>query len=410
VTSDRLSRLLGRQELEWLVTAARRRLEYGGGDRLTVSGLSSEQRAAAEGLLGRRPGRGDSLSLSLGEVEAVLQQAGAAADLRSALERLGGPLLDRQAEQAALRQRWDDVWQRAGAQAGERLMPWLEGLKGSGLLRRLSGRDPDVATRLLGEALLVITRLPGGGQTLSTLAATAVGDAHALDPGRPLTTLVKKAALYLGDQDEAEGQEEGDRALWAAVGILPGGAITSTVLVVNLDVRGAGATAAALRRLGEEGQPVWLSLRQLLRDAPHWHCRGQTVYVCENPAVVAEAADALGPRCRPLVCTNGQPVAAVTTLLRQLGAAGAALCYHGDFDWPGIVIGNRIIGKLGARPWRFDAHGYRQAAETLSCQPLSGRPVIPAWDPRLGEAMAALDLQVHEEQVLSGLLEDLTGS
>ena len=33
----------------------------------------------------------------------------------------------------------------------------------------------------------------------------------------------------------------------------------------------------------------------------------RTVFVCENPSVVAAAADRLGRRCRPLLCTEGSP-------------------------------------------------------------------------------------------------------
>jgi len=35
--------------------------------------------------------------------------------------------------------------------------------------------------------------------------------------------------------------------------------------------------------------------------------------------------------------------AAQRTLLMQLRRAGATLRYHGDFDWPGIAIGNVVM-------------------------------------------------------------------
>ncbi|WP_255431382.1 DUF2399 domain-containing protein [Amycolatopsis sp. WAC 01416] len=56
------------------------------------------------------------------------------------------------------------------------------------------------------------------------------------------------------------------------------------------------------------------------------------VSVCENPIVLASAADELGPGCPPLVCVNGQPSAAVWRLLDLLAAKGAGFRYHGDFD------------------------------------------------------------------------------
>jgi uncharacterized protein (TIGR02679 family) len=56
-----------------------------------------------------------------------------------------------------------------------------------------------------------------------------------------------------------------------------------------------------------------------------------------------------------MVCTDGMPAAAQRTLLAQLAAGGATLRYHGDFDWPGINIGNFVMQAFGAMPWRFGA-------------------------------------------------------
>src|SRR5438067_9664159 len=54
------------------------------------------------------------------------------------------------------------------------------------------------------------------------------------------------------------------------------------------------------------GQPVYLTARQLLRDPPLFpSLRGRRVYVCENPTVVAEAANVLGFASAPVVCASG---------------------------------------------------------------------------------------------------------
>jgi uncharacterized protein (TIGR02679 family) len=214
---------------------------------------------------------------------------------------------------------------------------------------------------------------------------------------------VRRAARHLGGEPDDSG-DEGMRALWASVGVLVGGAVTATVLCLGLPAAGAGATARSLQALGEAGEPAWLTLRQLLRHPPGWRVEGRTVFVCENPAVVAEAADALGPASAPLVCTHGRPGAAVTTLLRQLRDAGAALRYHGDFDWPGLAMGNQIITRYGAQPWRFSAPDYAAAP---AGSPLAGPPVEASWDPSLAPAMSARGHAVHEESVLPSLLTDL---
>jgi len=136
---------------------------------------------------------------------------------------------------------------------------------------------------------------------------------------------------------------------------------------------------------------------------------GRPVFVCENPNLLAIAADQLGPRCAPLVCTDGMPAAAQRVLLTQLRAAGAALHYHGDFDWPGLRIGNQMIREHDARPWRFSTADYRAA---VIGAPRPGRPLDDAavgalWDDALAGAMLAERLAIDEEGLADVLLDDL---
>jgi hypothetical protein len=75
--------------------------------------------------------------------------------------------------------------------------------------------------------------------------------------------------------------------------------------------------------------------------------------VCENPAVVAAAADRLGDRCRPLVCTNGQPFGAARRLLTSL-AAGAELRVRAGDDPAGQQIVAHLCKLLPtATLWRY---------------------------------------------------------
>ncbi|HET8640711.1 MAG TPA: TIGR02679 family protein, partial [Pseudonocardiaceae bacterium] len=361
---ERLHRLLGGDELRWLVERIRTRLERG----RTLDGMvalepaSAAQRRAVARLLGRPVGSGASLHVSLPAVEAVLRRGGLAPDLASAVEALTGPVVDRAASRAADAAAWAAAL-AAAEQALERhlaLTPWLEWLRDTGLLRRLAGGGPERARALAEQAVAVLWRLPAGGQPLSVLAASAAGDEHALDPGRPLTTLVLRAAAILGEVppgDDAEWR----RTVWASVGVLTG-ELTNPVLTLRLPGDLHTVTGRVLAIWSDAGQPVHLTARQLLRDPPDLPVRDRSVFVCENPTVVAEAASKLGARTAPLICANAHPGAAATVLLRQLAAAGARLRYHGDFDWPGITIANGIIGRFGARPWRLDSGAYRSAA------------------------------------------------
>jgi uncharacterized protein (TIGR02679 family) len=101
------------------------------------------------------------------------------------------------------------------------------------------------------------------------------------------------------------------------------------------------------------------------------------------------------------------PAAAQRTLLAQLAKAGARLHYHGDFDWPGIRIGNIVTRDFGARPWRFGAADYAAAAGVASGEVLAGAPAAASWDAALAPAMAQRGLAIPEEGVAAALLPDL---
>ena len=123
-------------------------------------------------------------------------------------------------------------------------------------------------------------------------------------------------------------------------------------------------------------------------------------------AVLAAAADDLGPAAAPMICVEGQPSTPARLLLAQLTRAGSTLVYHGDFDWAGLSIANLIMREHGAAPWRMSCADYLAAAPTATLA-LAGEPVEASWDCELSSAMRHHNLVVHEEQVLSELLADL---
>jgi uncharacterized protein (TIGR02679 family) len=267
--------------------------------------------------------------------------------------------------------------------------------RGLGLLKRLSAGDARNAQSLCERTARVLEALPAHGQPRARLAARCLGDAHGLDDGQPAATLVL-AALRLQPRDDAG---EGTRALWAAQGVSVN-ELARPALGLNLPQAGAIAS----------GEPRYWSLRQLLRQAPSWPVAGREVFVCENPNLLAMAADALGAQCAPLVCTDGMPAAAQRALLSQLAAAGARLHYHGDFDWAGIAIGNRVLQDFGARAWRFSAPDYAAAlhgAAAGTAAPLRGKPVAAGWDAQLAAAMQQAGRAVAEEALFDHLLPDL---
>lgn len=410
---DRLVRLLGGAELAPLRQRLRRHFERHAGQTgraLQLTNLTPVEWNALALLIGRPPRPVRSMRINVERLDDSLRTAGIADSLRAALEVLDGPIEDR----AALRQtrllRWAQViggecWHPA-------LRLWLQTPAAVALLKRLARSDHSAAEQLLERASAVMGRLPAAGITRAQLAAETLGDAHALDNGYPTATLILAALRQEGCSDDlTEALEENgerlrtlDRArdIWARVGVLVN-ELARPALCLNLPL----PPDASIRHA--PGNPQHLSLRYLLRSPPAWSLDGALIYVCENPNVVAIAADELGPRCAPLVCTEGMPAAAQRALLTQLASAGARLFYHGDFDWAGLRIGNFVMRTWPALPWRFTASDYEMAASRAPqmVRDLSDAPVVAAWDVSLTAAMQNRGVAVAEEAVVTTLLHDL---
>jgi uncharacterized protein (TIGR02679 family) len=259
--------------------------------------------------------------------------------------------------------------------------------------------------------LLRLGVLRKGGRRGGRLAARVLGSPHALDDGRPVTSLVFGAARVLSGLADGKGASW-RRDVWSAVGVLPDD-LSSSVLLLGFPGDRKLPLGRVLGEWKSVGEPVSLTLRQLrapgsvelagaLGIGP-----GQEVYVCENPVVVSTAADSLGSRCAPLVCISGQPGVAAQVLLRRLASTGAKLRYHGDFDWGGVRIANGVIGNFGAAPWRMDVSSYLAAVALGSGRTLEGAAVQASWDPELAPAMSEHVVGVDEEHVLDDLMNDL---
>ena len=413
-TGARLYRLLGGQEVAWLMRRARDRLEAGRPltGTVTLPAATPEQRRAVERLTGRTSRSGVSLSVSLTEVDRILRGSGAApGGLVEAVTRLTGPLRDRGRERADLAAAWAAAFAPLDAAVDGRaeLARWREWLDATGVVRRLAP-EPDQARLLLAQVAAVLGRLPSGGVPIGRLAAECCGDAHALDGGRPAGTLVLSAVRALaGLPFAAEGPADSRRAAWAAAGVHLD-ELSSLVLCLGLPGDARTALGRMLASCRDAGQPAVLTLRQLrCHDEP---LRVTRVRICENPVVVAAAADELGARCHPLACVGGQPSAAGWRLLELLAAGGAEFGYHGDFDWGGIRIACAVRRRVSWQPWRYDHLAYDaavSAARPLApLAALAGAPSATPWDPELAAVMQRRNVRVEEELTLDALLQDLS--
>jgi uncharacterized protein (TIGR02679 family) len=358
--------------------------------RVEVANLDRASRHAVAGILGRRV-LTDRVRLDLVELDRILRDRSGIGGLRAVVEAVRG---ERLTDKAALRSARNAAREApfAAARAWLAAHPelslrwadeWLADLRRTGYLSRR--HDP---VGLVERALDILAdrfRSTGSAGTVSRgdLAARMCGDAHALDDDRPLSHLVLRGvATAYGVAPPASAAER--RALWERIGVQVD-AVSSTCLTFGI-------------RGGLAHLTPWD-----LRLSPVLIPPGTPVLVCENPRVLEAFAER-----RPevvVVCTSGEPNLVTLDVLRALRDHGADLRYHGDFDWPGIAIANRLVRTLDVRPWRMTAADYRSAVEMLPDRlELTGVPVRPDWDDELGRAMSDLRTAVHEESVLECLV------
>ncbi len=412
IDRERLERLLGGPELARLRERLRARFARGDGvsGRLALSNATPAERRAIDALLGRVPRHGATPTFEIGDLEAALARAFVSPSLRAALEVLDGPITSQIDARRARDARLDAARATIESANDEALRASFEETVSDGLLARLLGPALDGLEAVTAALVEISSALADGdGQSRAELAARVTGDAHGLDPngGHPAHHALTQRYLQHRSGLPAPADAEERRALWASAGIEPD-ALAASVLALCLDApEGGGPVAAALRAHRAAGEPIRMTGRSLRRAMPELRAlEGVDVFVCENPSIVLAAARELGAASAPLVCTEGQPNLAVTTLLTALASAGARLRYHGDFDWPGLRIASAIMDRHGARPWRFGPDDYHAAPGGSALGPRPAGLSAP-WSPTLVEAMEERGVAVHEEVVVPALIADL---
>ncbi len=395
---------LDRPELARLWAAARDRLERNGRAITTaplrLDDLSDAELDAICAALGRRRPADGVVKVSLRHLDVTLQHSAVGAGVVDTLEVMSGPVRDRRAERAHARGARDDLWTevldhpRASAAPVGR---WLESLRRRGTLTRLGVADAQPLLEVL-DALEWLdasrSALLAGPLPLSVVAAVRLGDGHALDPDTVVGGLLADALRALTGASDSRGA-------WADMGVQLD-RVSSSVLTLNLP----GSPGSIVHAAAATGEPLRLTHRVLdvglgldLSAVPR-------VWVCENPAIVSLAADRLGARCGPLVCTEGMPASVAGRLLGLLADAGVELLAHTDLDVGGVAIMSHLHTRFGARPWRLGLEDYLGALDGPTV-PLSHPVGATPWDLRLGPMMDERRLGIHEEALFDLLLDDL---
>ncbi len=396
------SELLGGPDFARLFGRVRQRLEREPqppmGARVSLPDPTPGERRAVGGLVGRRF-VGKTVSVRIDELDQALRN-GTGRGLRAWLEKLGGALQDRPAQQQARKERIAAALERVRQSSLEEsgwFQVWLAELEGAPLTRMANEGTID----RLDQAVAVLEALPVDDVPIALFASLHLGSTKALDD-TPVERLVLRAlALWAGCPRPTDASTR--RTLWERFGVLPDD-LASQVLVLNLPAVGEGPVDRMLREAAGHGLPLRLTLQQLTRFPPLL-AGHVSVFVCENPAVLRFAAERLGARCAALVTTEGRPS---TACWRLLARTSGPLRVRADFDKDGLEIAAQVFGRHPgrSRPWRFDTATYAKSPHTDV--PLPDELPPTPWDPALRVCMAGA-WRVEEEQLLDVLLGDLGG-
>lgn len=395
---------LGRPSLAPVVDALAQRFAAGDSPvRLSMRNLDRGGQEALADLLGEARLRGSSPTLPVARLVEALALADVE-DLRAAVEQLRGPLGDRRAEAAAARRTREDLWAWFATAVGGLALPW-SALDREGWVARVRAwgvrGGVERHRQRLAAVVEVLDRLPADGVALPVLAEQVLADPHGLDAGRSVAALVVDALAAAGF-GPAAWDAESTRALWEAAGVVPD-PLSSTVLVLGLHPPGDDPLAVWLRAAAAAGEPVVLTLAQLRRWPLPPLPRDAVAVVVENPSLLVAAAGRVGGAV--LVCSSGRPTVAVVTLLRQLGACGAIVDQHADFDVPGLQITRWLAQRAGTRPWLMSATAYERATHRARDRVrLDGAVPATPWDPALALAMTTTGEAVFEEELIPELL------
>jgi uncharacterized protein (TIGR02679 family) len=370
---------------------------------ITLRNVSDEERRHHARLLRLgAPSRANSLRYDLVEILGALDHS---ANWEHIVTLVHGAIPDaRLAAQAA-----EQAWQRFSSQAAEMIASnpfpecheWFHALRKDGTLKRVSRSYAG----LFDSAVNLLRSLPlAEEQPLASVAANYCRDSHALDPGTTLSNIILRG-LALRQRRMMPARSDERRELWAEFGVVCD-ELSAPVLTFNLGVSGKSPLCELVSISTANIQPIHLTSRILWSaDWKHIHCPPD-VFVCENPTVVSLAANHLGIKCPPLICGNGEPRSSARLLIRYLRKSGTRVWYHGDFDWPGVAIANRVFEELGASPWLFDSDAYLQASQRQG-RALLGKSVPTPWSPTLSEEMKRIGVAFDEELLADILIDDL---
>ena len=358
--------------------------------------------------------------IDLTDLEQALIANNLGSDLSVVLDRLGMPasVSHQQQRMAAERreqarssvndliEQWlkEDYETAAGLATASWQHEWADWLFRSGLM---ANADSATAVQQITDVRRLLDHINNEHVSMARndIAISLFGSAHALDDGSTLECSARRALWHLTERSTDYHQ---GRAVWHAASITTD-RVSTPVLTWQLPLQQGTPLGDMCGAAKNAGVPLHLSMLAMTQHRIQCVPQSTSVLVVENPRIV-EAAAERGLQ-QAIICTQGNPAAAVVMLVQSLIGEGVTLNYHGDFDGAGLAICKRM-SELGCTPWKMSASDYLYAlrkADRAGVQLPSDKIACGAtpWDPELQRQLLSYNRVVHEEFLIDELFSAL---
>ena len=401
------------------------------GGRVTLTGLTPEDRKDLEGFFQKDFSAPKNISISATMMEHALSKS-KFADLswEDILEEyFEKPLtVKREIEQ----QRRDDreayfqnLFRKYEQSKGGRWLKYtvLNRKEGFQILMQQYKENSEQLMQVIAQIMACINQLPvyrtgADGrikrEMLAVFAAQTTGNPHYFDEGRIGERLM---IAYLSEAFAAEAQgltqkTEQKNSLWYAAGILKDD-LSNDVLCYGLHAKmRSGAQHQGIEGFFKQQEPMRLTLYTLgnLQEMRSEADDGK-VYVIENPAVFSEIV-----RRHPktaAVCTDGQPRLAAFVLMDLL-KAHTMFYYMGDYDPEGLLIAQRLKERYGDRLvlWNYRAQWYDRYVSDVVITDARMRKLHKIHVPELMTVKEAIERErraAYQETMLEEFIDEIDG-
>jgi uncharacterized protein (TIGR02679 family) len=401
------------------------------GGKIQLRNLTSVEKEALSGFLGRNLDRQLTLTADVAEVDRIIRESRFATSLEELLRvyfreelKSNREMLEEQHHE------WEQFFNEIEPLAiREKTRAWLQTIKegkefGYRTFLKIYQADSTETARALKICLRALDELPvlkGERCRRPVFAARLTGNPHGFDRETWAGRLFYFGILYVLGIYFEDGWAQGTtpvrghraeivRDVFYRAG-LEEDDLSSNVIVAGLRAQEGDPRSGLLNGAYVSRSPLILPLR-FFDQRTNWDLF-KHVFVVENPTVFSAILDAWNhPGCPPLICTSGQPSVAALRLMDELTATGVRLCYSGDFDGKGLEMGVGLYFRYreAFEPWFFDASAYEEAAAGI---PLSqkqrkrlGSLKVP-WDSQLGEKMLERGYVVYQEVLVEEMVKDL---